>query len=73
MELSTTRESTSCVAPRQNLSILLNPKVHYRIHKISPVSLFWAWPIHTTPPYLYKIHFNTTTHLRFGLPSGFFL
>jgi hypothetical protein len=27
-------------------------------------------PVHTTPSYLSKIHFNIITHLYLGLPSG---
>jgi hypothetical protein len=37
MELSITREITGYAATQETASILLNMKVHYRIHKSSPV------------------------------------
>jgi hypothetical protein len=54
--------------------VLWNPKVHYRVHKSSPLVpiLSQIDPIHTIPSYLSKNHFNMVTHLRLGLPSGLF-
>jgi hypothetical protein len=60
MELSTTREATSCEATRQFPRILRNPKVHYRIHKSSSAVLILGQtnPVHTTQSYLSKVHPN---------------
>jgi hypothetical protein len=37
MELSTTREGISCAVTREILNIFWNSKVHYHIHKSSPL------------------------------------
>jgi hypothetical protein len=58
MELSTSREATSCVATQEPPSILWNPKVQYSIHnspQLVPI-LSQTNAAHTTPSYLSKIH-----------------
>jgi hypothetical protein len=52
----------SSLATRQLPSILWKPKVHYRIHKTSPLNpiLNQTNPFHTTSSYLCKIHLNIT-------------
>jgi hypothetical protein len=60
MGLRTTREATSCVVTQEFPTFLWNPKVHYRIHKSSPLVpiLSQTNSIHTTPSYLYKIRLH---------------
>jgi hypothetical protein len=57
MELSTTRGATSCAATQELPSILLNPTVHHRIHKSSPLFLILSqtYPVHKTPSQLSSI------------------
>jgi hypothetical protein len=73
MELSPSWEAASCAATQELLSILWNPKVHYRVHKSPPLVpiLSHIDPVHTIPSYLRSI-LVLFTHLRLGLPSGLF-
>jgi hypothetical protein len=70
MELSTTREATSCVATQEFPSIFWNTNVHYHIHKsrlLVPV-LSQTNPVHVTPSSLSKIQLNVI-HLPTALSS----
>jgi hypothetical protein len=61
MELITTREPISCLATRQFPSIPWNAKVHFRIHKSSPVVPILS---HNTP--FYSTRSNLILDLRFS-------
>jgi hypothetical protein len=76
MGLSTTREATSCEVNWYFLSILWNPKVHYHIHKSSPLVpiLSQINPAHTIISNLSKINKPCTYVLAFlmvSLPQAF--
>jgi hypothetical protein len=53
-------ETANCAATQEVPSILWKPKVHYRVHKNSPLlpMLNQIDPMRTIPSYLSKIHFN---------------
>jgi hypothetical protein len=73
MELSPFWETANCAATQELLSILWNPKVHYRVHQSPPLApiLSNINPIHTIPSYRRSI-LILSTHLRFDLPSRLF-
>jgi hypothetical protein len=71
LELRSSSKASNCAATQELPSILLNLKVHYRVQKSS--SLSQIDPVHITPSYLSKIHFNVIHHLCLGLPSVSFL
>jgi hypothetical protein len=61
MEMGPSWENASCAATQEILSIiLLNPNVHCRFLKSTPLDpiLSQTTLVHTTLPYLSKIHFN---------------
>jgi hypothetical protein len=60
MEMSPSWEAVNYAVTQEIPSIFRNPKVHYRIHKSSPLVpiLSQIKPIHPIPSYLSKLRYN---------------
>jgi hypothetical protein len=60
MDQSHSWERASCTATQEFPNILRNPDLQYRGHKSPPPvpNLSQINPVHNTPSYLLKIHFN---------------
>jgi hypothetical protein len=73
MELSLS-QANSHLATEEFFKILWNPKVHYCVHKGTPLVPVMSQinPIHITRSYISKTILNITFHLNLGLPSGLF-
>jgi len=74
MELSPSSEANGALDSQKIPWILLNPKCHYRIHNISPLSFVLSHinPIHALLTDFFKPSFNFVFHLRLGFHSGLF-
>jgi hypothetical protein len=74
MEMSTTREATSCAALENFPAFYGNRRLNYRIPKSSPPVpiLDQSNPVHTPHPISATSILILSAHLRLGHPSGLF-
>jgi hypothetical protein len=58
----------------RNSQLLWNLKVHYCVHRTSPLALVLSQlkPVHTFRPYFFKIHLIVSSYLYIGHPSSLF-
>jgi hypothetical protein len=78
MELCPSQQSVSCPATQEPPKMLWKPKVPYSVYKCPPLVpiLNQISPVHTTPSYLSRIHFNiiyTLTNVLSFLVVSFLL
>jgi hypothetical protein len=72
LERSPSSEAANCAATQELPSILWNPKVHYRVHKSTPLVATprQISPIHTIASYLSKIYFLSLRPFIQGIRRG---
>ena len=74
MEQIPSWEAKRFAASQEIPRIVWKPNVHYRMHKCPPPVLILSQLdlVHTSTSHFLKIQLILSSHLRLGLPSGFF-